>query len=305
MLIAAEKRALTAKDIHGKTPVDLCQASISPHRDSILKRMYEIAKYEGNYSRRKEKPQRAPATPANEEPMQLPFESPGEITVNASNLTKDKSNGKPQTILTPMKSGKSKSMLPAWARGRKANKSDTQPSPSHERDSSMDTEKRSNLPKEAKKRGSSLERLRPRRKSFPSDDLPLLDTLEPVENDGRPSETRSLPPKIIEPRSPAVASSHSSTASGKKSRKKKKIPRNREDSVPELPPNVANKSFVPANESVEHEEPLTDLKCTRSRATQEEGTSSKLGLDEDFRSRRKGSYQSWRTRYQNTIAAIW
>lgn len=258
LLIAAEKRALKAKDIHGKTPVDLCQASFSPHRDAILKRMYEIAKFEGNHSRPKEKPQRAQAT---EEPTQtqLPFESPSNITVNASNLTKDMSNGKAHGMLSPMKSGKSKSMLPAWARGRKASKSNIQPSPSRKRHSSVDTEKRSNVPKGAKKRGSSLERLRPRRNSFKSDNLPLVDILDPVEKDGRPAETRSLPPNTIEPRSPAVLSSHSSTTSGKKSRKKKTMPRNREDSVPELPPNVANQSFVPVNESVEHEEPLTDL----------------------------------------------
>ena len=181
LLIAAEKRALKAKDIHGKTPVDLCQASFSPHRDAILKRMYEIAKCEGNHSRPKEKPQQAQATLAVEEPTQtqFPFESPSNITVNASNLTKDKSNGKAHGMLSPMKSGKSKSMLPAWARGRKASKSNIQPSPSRKRHSSVDTEKRSNVPKGAKKRGSSLERLRPRRNSFKSDNLPLVDILDP------------------------------------------------------------------------------------------------------------------------------
>ena len=154
MLIAAEKRALTARDANGKTPVDLCQESTSPHRGSILKRIYEISKgYDASQTktkRRKDKGQQAHVTPAFDQTSELRIESPSEITVETSNASK-KSNGK------------TKSMLPSWAHGRKDKPDSNVP---EKRGSSLETPRSRAVPRGKKTRGSSLERLRNRRKSF-------------------------------------------------------------------------------------------------------------------------------------------
>lgn len=227
MLIAAERRALTARDARGKTPVDLCQESRSPHRDVILKRIYAISKYGGNKSRRRNKEPRAPATPANEPPTSFPAESPSEITAVTSNVTKG---------------GKAKSMLPTWARGKKtSNTTDNDfelgtqvPIPESPR---MTREQIPRGGEQGKKRGSSLERLKSRAKAFDkflNGDSRSVSIRFVDKQEGKKSaeqQADALPPmiEVVEPTKPPPASNSSDSSKNRKNKS-----RSREDSVPEL-----------------------------------------------------------------------